>query len=145
MALHLLGFLPMHFPARLIQLRKAANYTQQTLSEVAQLHVNQIRRYEAGTAQPTLEALIRLAKALHELHALFTAPPEQLEGIARLLVQRLVLLAQACLLLRHAPAVVSDAFIATRLASPIGLSGVVGAIDTRGMDIDALLERALPR
>lgn len=29
------------------------------------MHVNQIRRYEAGTAQPTLEALIRLAQALH--------------------------------------------------------------------------------
>jgi transcriptional regulator with XRE-family HTH domain len=57
--------LPMHFPARLIQLRKAANLTQQTLAEAAQVHVNQIRRYEAGTAQPTLEALIRLAKALH--------------------------------------------------------------------------------
>jgi transcriptional regulator with XRE-family HTH domain len=55
----------MHFPARLIQLRKAAGLTQQTLSETAELHVNQIRRYEAGTAQPTLEALIRLAKALH--------------------------------------------------------------------------------
>jgi len=55
----------MHFLARLIQLRKAANLTQQSLSEVAQLHVNQIRRYEAGTAQPTLEALVRLAKALH--------------------------------------------------------------------------------
>ena len=27
--------------------------------------MNQIRRYEAGSAQPTLEALIRLAKALH--------------------------------------------------------------------------------
>jgi transcriptional regulator with XRE-family HTH domain len=39
--------------------------TVQTLSEAAELHVNQIRRYEAGTAQPTLEALIRLAKALH--------------------------------------------------------------------------------
>jgi transcriptional regulator with XRE-family HTH domain len=62
---HLFGFLPMHFPARLIQLRKAANFTQQTLSAAAELHVNQIRRYEAGTAQPTLEALIRLAKALH--------------------------------------------------------------------------------
>ena len=55
----------MHFPARLIQLRKAAGLTQQSLSETAELHVNQIRRYEAGTAQPTLEALIRLAKALH--------------------------------------------------------------------------------
>lgn len=64
-ALHLLGFLPMHFPSRLILLRKAAGFTQQTMSEAAELHVNQIRRYEAGTAQPTLDALIRLAKALH--------------------------------------------------------------------------------
>jgi transcriptional regulator with XRE-family HTH domain len=65
MPLPLFNFLPMHFPARLIQLRKAIGFTQQTLSETAELHVNQIRRYEAGTAQPTLEALIRLAKALH--------------------------------------------------------------------------------
>jgi transcriptional regulator with XRE-family HTH domain len=65
MASLLFSALPMHFPARLIQLRKAAGLTQQTLSEAAELHVNQIRRYEAGTAQPTLEALIRLAKALH--------------------------------------------------------------------------------
>jgi transcriptional regulator with XRE-family HTH domain len=65
MALSLLGFLPMHFPSRLIFLRKAAGLTQQTLAEAAELHVNQVRRYEAGTAQPTLEALIRLAKALH--------------------------------------------------------------------------------
>lgn len=60
-----LWFLPMHFPARLIQLRKALGLTQQVLAETAALHVNQIRRYEAGTAQPTLEALIRLAKVLH--------------------------------------------------------------------------------
>jgi len=52
-----LWFLPMHFPARLM--------TQQSLASAAELHVNQIRRYEAGTAQPTLEALIRLAKVLH--------------------------------------------------------------------------------
>ena len=58
-------FIPMHFPARLIQLRKALGLTQQSLAETAELHVNQIRRYEAGTAQPTLEALIRLAKVLH--------------------------------------------------------------------------------
>lgn len=64
-ALQLFDFLPMHFPARLIQIRKAAGLTQQTLAEAAELHVNQIRRYEAGSAQPTLEALIRLAKALH--------------------------------------------------------------------------------
>jgi transcriptional regulator with XRE-family HTH domain len=58
-------FLPMHFPARLIQLRKALGLTQQGLADAAELHVNQVRRYEAGTAQPTLDALIRLAKVLH--------------------------------------------------------------------------------
>lgn len=60
-----LWFLPMHFPTRLIQQRKAQGWTQQELASAAELHVNQIRRYEAGTAQPTLEALIRLAKVLH--------------------------------------------------------------------------------
>lgn len=34
------------------------------MAAAAELHVNQIRRYEAGTAQPTLDALIRLAKVL---------------------------------------------------------------------------------
>jgi transcriptional regulator with XRE-family HTH domain len=54
----------MQFPARLAQLRKASGLTQQTLASVAEVHVNQICRYEAGSAQPTLEALVRLAKAL---------------------------------------------------------------------------------
>lgn len=65
MSVATLWFLPMHFPARLIQLRKALGLTQQGLASAAEVHVNQIRRYEAGTAQPTLEALIRLAKVLH--------------------------------------------------------------------------------
>ncbi len=55
----------MDFPARLIQFRRALGLTQQALADAASLHVNQIRRYEAGTAQPTLEALIKLAKSLH--------------------------------------------------------------------------------
>lgn len=57
--------LPMDFPARLIQLRRERALTQQALADAVEIHVNQIRRYEAGQAQPTLEALIRLAKALH--------------------------------------------------------------------------------
>jgi transcriptional regulator with XRE-family HTH domain len=57
--------LPPMFPTRLIQFRKAQNFTQQGLAEAAQVHVNQIKRYEAGSAQPTLEALVRIAKALH--------------------------------------------------------------------------------
>ncbi|WP_323867678.1 helix-turn-helix domain-containing protein [Xenorhabdus szentirmaii] len=54
----------MNFPTRLIQIRKEHGLTQQGLADSACLHVNQIRRYEAGTAQPTLEALIKLAKVL---------------------------------------------------------------------------------
>jgi transcriptional regulator with XRE-family HTH domain len=55
----------MDFPTRLIQLRRQHNLTQQVLADAVAIHVNQIRRYEAGSAQPTLEALVKLAKALH--------------------------------------------------------------------------------
>jgi len=55
----------MHFPQRLAEIRKAQGLTQQGLAEAASLHINQIRRYEGGAAQPTLEGLIKLAKALH--------------------------------------------------------------------------------
>lgn len=61
----LLWLNPMHFSARLIQFRKARSLTQQALADAVQLHVNQIKRYEAGLAQPTLDALVRLAKVLH--------------------------------------------------------------------------------
>lgn len=53
------------FAARLIQIRRQASMTQQALADIAGVHVNQIRRYEAGSAQPTLEALVGLARALH--------------------------------------------------------------------------------
>jgi len=55
----------MEFVKRLIILRKERGLTQQSLANAIDLHVNQIKRYEAGTAQPTLETLVRLAKELH--------------------------------------------------------------------------------
>ena len=55
----------MNFPARLIQLRKARGLSQQRFADLAGLHVNQVKRYEAGSAQPTLDALVNLAQALH--------------------------------------------------------------------------------
>ncbi|NJD06452.1 MAG: helix-turn-helix transcriptional regulator [Methylococcaceae bacterium] len=55
----------MHFPKQLVKLRKEQGYTQQTLAEAVGLHVNQIKKYELGTAQPTLGALIKVAKVLH--------------------------------------------------------------------------------
>ncbi len=86
----------------------------------------------------------RIAAELQALRTLLALPPGQREALGRVLAQRLVLLAQACLLRRHAPACMADAFIATRLgngsdASPSGR--VVGAIDTRALDVDAVLAR----
>ena len=57
--------LPMNFSTRLIQLRKQYGFTQQSLADAAKIHVTQIKRYESGSAQPTLEALVKLAKTLH--------------------------------------------------------------------------------
>lgn len=92
---------------------------------------------EAGGDEPHLQS------ELHALRALLHRPEAELQALARLLVQRLVLAVQACLLHRHAPACVADAFLATRLASTTP-GRVLGALDTRGLDVDALLARALP-
>lgn len=54
----------MAFPERLAQLRKDRGLTQQTLADRVNLHVIQIRRYERGTSQPTLDVIRRLAVAL---------------------------------------------------------------------------------
>jgi len=55
----------MNFPKRLVTLRKAQGYTQQSLADAVGMHANQIKKYEAGNAQPTLSALIKLAQTLH--------------------------------------------------------------------------------
>jgi transcriptional regulator with XRE-family HTH domain len=65
MAVFITSLLPMNFPILLLKARKAQGLTQNALAEAAGLHINQIRRYELGTAQPTLEGLVKLAKALH--------------------------------------------------------------------------------
>jgi len=85
----------------------------------------------------------RIGAALHGLQALLATPPDEIEALGRVLVQRLVLLAQACLLRQQTPAAVADAFIATRLGDA-GAGRVVGAIDTRGLGVQTLLQRALP-
>lgn len=65
MAVSINWLLPMSFSAKLAQIRKSQGLTQQALADSAELHINQIRRYETGMAQPTLEGLIKLAKSLH--------------------------------------------------------------------------------
>lgn len=81
---------------------------------------------------------------LHALRAMLAQPPAQQQALARMLVQRLVLTAQACLLRHDAPPTVAQAFITSRLTQT-GAGRVLGAIDTRHMDVDPLLQRALPR
>ncbi len=57
-------FSNMEFPERLTALRKARGLTQQALADAIGMAVLQIRRYEGGTSQPTLDVIRRLAIAL---------------------------------------------------------------------------------
>jgi len=57
-------FVTMDFPERLAALRKERSLTQQALAEAVGVHVSQLRRYEAGQSQPTLEVIRKLAVAL---------------------------------------------------------------------------------
>jgi len=59
------SLLSMDFPDRLVALRKNKGFTQQTLANSAEVHVAQIRRYEAGDSQPTLDVIRKLAIALN--------------------------------------------------------------------------------
>lgn len=58
------ALLDMDFPRRLAALRKERGMTQHALAEEVRVNVSQIRRYEGGTSQPTLDVLRRLAVAL---------------------------------------------------------------------------------
>jgi putative acyl-CoA dehydrogenase len=92
---------------------------------------------DAGSADAAL------GREIIALRSLLSTPPEQLEGMGRLLAQRLVLATQAALLLKSAPSAVADAFIATRLGEA-AWGRVIGAFDGRRVDTAALLARALP-
>jgi putative acyl-CoA dehydrogenase len=63
------------------------------------------------------------------------------EGQARRLVERIALAMSASLLIRHAPPVVADAFVATRLAG--GWAGHFGDLPS-GIDAGAIARRAVP-
>jgi len=60
----LINLLVMAFSNQLVRLRKTRGMTQQALADEVGIHVTQLRRYEAGTAQPTADVLRRLAIAL---------------------------------------------------------------------------------
>jgi transcriptional regulator with XRE-family HTH domain len=56
--------LAMSFSKRLSVLRKERQFTQQVLADKVGIHVVQLRRYEAGDSQPTLEVIRKLAISL---------------------------------------------------------------------------------
>ena len=59
-------FLPclhtMSFGQRMISLRHERGMTQQAFADATGIHVQQIKRYEAGTSQPSADALKKVAK-----------------------------------------------------------------------------------
>ena len=67
--------------------------------------------------------------------------PQADEYGARRLAERIVLAVQGALLLRHAPAFVANAFVASRIAAELG--GAYGRLPS-GVDCAAILERAMP-
>ena len=58
-------YLIMSLASRLIVLRKDKGLTQQQMADSLGIHVNSLKKYEAGQAQPSLDALKKIALALH--------------------------------------------------------------------------------
>ncbi len=81
-----------------------------------------------------------LQTELQNLFRRFQQPPEDLQFMGRSLVSRVVILAQAVLLKRYAPAYVADGFIQSRYSAFHGR--VAGMLDAKMVDAERLLERA---
>ncbi len=90
---------------------------------------------DASHQQPLLKTELR------QLLQLFQQTPEQLQFMARSLVSRLVILAQASLLQQYAPTFIADAFIQSRYQAFHGR--VVGMLEIQPSDVDKILERVL--
>ena len=82
----------------------------------------------------------QLKQELQNLFQLFQQTPEELQFMGRSLISRLVILAQAVLLKRHAPDYVADGFIQSRYSPFHGR--VVGMLEMKQPDVERLLYRA---
>ncbi|CAL61224.1 isovaleryl CoA dehydrogenase [Herminiimonas arsenicoxydans] len=82
-----------------------------------------------------------LRALIASLHNDLALPPQQQEMQARRFAQRLVLAAQASLMLQHAPASVAEAFIASRIDAECGR--VFGTLPATALQYD-MLARAWP-
>ena len=55
----------MSFTDRFLQLRKKHLLTQQQMADAVGIHITQVKRYEGGDAQPSLDALKKIAVAFN--------------------------------------------------------------------------------
>lgn len=69
----------MSIAQRLVSLRKQKALTQQALADALGLHLTQVKRYEAGTSQPSLDALKKMAQTLRVTTDSLIFEPEELE------------------------------------------------------------------
>ena len=84
-----------------------------------------------------------LQNELQSLFQFFHQSPDDLQFMGRSLVSRLVILAQAVLLKRHAPDFVANGFIQSRYRDFHGQ--VVGMLNPKDVDVERLLERELAK
>ncbi len=77
----------MSIAQRLAPLRKQKGLTQQALADAIGLHITQIKRYEAGSSQPSLEALKKIAQTLRVTTDSLIFEPEELEPDSDLRLQ----------------------------------------------------------
>ncbi|MGQ5525673.1 helix-turn-helix domain-containing protein [Chitinimonas sp. PSY-7] len=79
--------LPMSFPDRLSSLRKEQGLTQQQMADKIGMHVSQLKRYEAGTSQPTIDVFRRIALALNVSADMLLFEPDERGPTDRLKLQ----------------------------------------------------------
>ncbi|CAN5235238.1 hypothetical protein BH10PSE18_BH10PSE18_41040 [soil metagenome] len=92
-----------------------------------------------GELQQIASQDVRVLAQLQQLSRMADLPPAELERQARRFTQKLALTTQACLMLAHASAEASDAFIASRFDPDWG---AVGGITSGSADPAALLRAA---
>ncbi len=77
----------MSIARRLSKIRKDKGLTQQALADAIGLHVTQVKRYEAGNSQPSIEALKKIAQTLRVTTDFLVFEPEELEPNSDLALQ----------------------------------------------------------
>ena len=80
-------FAIMSIAKRLSDIRKKKGLTQQALADSVGVHVTQVKRYEAGSSQPSLEAIKKIAKTLRVTTDFLIFEEEELEPDANLALQ----------------------------------------------------------